>query len=76
MSTKGMPQADHEYHVAPPFNDPRNITVGATRVVWAKATGPHSEGWVLPGGVRTQDRGRAVAHAMQMEALANEVAEV
>jgi hypothetical protein len=76
MSTKGIPHGPHEYHTAQPFADPRNITVGATRVIWAPATGPHIEGRVLAGGMRTQDRGRAMAYAIKVEALANEVATV
>ena len=35
---------------APAFNDPRNITVGKARVIWARACGRHPEGYVLPGG--------------------------
>ena len=52
------------------FTDPRNVTVGKGRVIWAKATmttGGHRqpEGYVLPGGERTPSR--LVAHAMAVE---------
>lgn len=55
---------------APPahFHDPRNISRGYGRVIWATATTDaqgiyHPEGWVLPGGVRTNVRARAEAVA-------------
>lgn len=46
------------------FEDPRNITVGAGRVIYALATTDHAgryhpEGWVLPGGARTSSKARA-----------------
>lgn len=46
------------------FEDPRNITVGAGRVIYAQATTDHAgryhaEGWVLPGGTRTASKARA-----------------
>jgi hypothetical protein len=68
MNTQAMTQ-DHDYQPAPAFADRRNLTVGRTRLIWAKATGPFTEGWVLPGGVRTQDFGRAMSYAVQMDAL-------
>jgi hypothetical protein len=50
------------------FNDPRNISRGFGRVIYAAATTDahgvyHPEGWVLPGGVRTTVRARAEAVA-------------
>lgn len=47
---------NYEHHTAPPFNDPRNVTVGYARVIWAKACGRLPEGYVLPGGARTTNR--------------------
>lgn len=46
------------------FNDPRDISRGYGRVIWATATTDargiyHPEGWVLPGGIRTNVRARA-----------------
>lgn len=54
------------------FDDPRNIHVGNARVIWAKETRPinglpRQEGWVLPGGRRTTDRGEAREVAAQMD---------
>lgn len=56
------------------FEDPRDISVGVGRIVWArelKYDGFHPkfvgrtlpEGWVLPGGERTKDRAAAEAAA-------------
>ena len=47
------------------FSDPRNVTVGKARVIWAKACGRHQEGYVLPGGRRTQNRMTA-QHAAEL----------
>lgn len=69
MSTKGMPQADHEFHPAPTFDDVRNFTVGAVRIIWAHKTSTQDAGWVLHGGQRTVDRMRAHAYAVEMDAL-------
>ncbi len=55
------------------FNDPKNITVGNTRVIWARATEVHSEGWVLPGGQRTQNFAEAHAVAVRMDDLCSGV---
>jgi hypothetical protein len=51
------------------FNDPRDITVGRGRIIYARATvdfngNKHPEGWVLPGGQRTRSReiAETVAH--------------
>jgi hypothetical protein len=71
MSTKGMPQASHEFHTVS-FDDPRNITVGSIRIIWAKAVGHRPEGWCLPGGLRTTNRVEAHAAAMQLERLCSE----
>lgn len=50
------------------FDDKRNITVGCGRVIYAQVAHPVErervgEGWVLPGGRRTQDREEAKAAA-------------
>lgn len=50
----------------------RDIIVGKARVIWAKANGVHMAGWVLLGGQRTQDRDKALAHAMAMNTLLRE----
>ena len=46
------------------FDDKRNLTMGVGRIIWAKAartaSGEHPEGWVLPGGRRTQDNTEAL----------------
>ena len=49
------------------FHHKNNITVGKGRVLWARATVDTSgtfyqEGWVLPGGRRTNDS--VAAHAV------------
>lgn len=59
---------------SPPFDHPRNITVGKARVIYALAvmgfSKPiHPEGWVLPGGRRTTDFAEAHAAAARMEGL-------
>ena len=59
---------------APPFRDPRNITVGIARVIWAPATAVHAAGYVLPGGLRTTDRHEAHAAAVRMNELASRAA--
>lgn len=52
------------------FSDPRDITIGAARIVWAsrlRYDGHRSDmqgvtypaGWVLPGGTRTQSKEEA-----------------
>lgn len=56
------------------FDDPRDITVGKGRIIWAKACRPveggrQPEGWVLPGGVRTTNRLEALAAAVEMDRL-------
>ena len=58
-------QDTSDSHAAPAFNDPRNVTVGKARVIWAKACGCHPEGYVLPGGHRTQNRMTA-QHAAEL----------
>lgn len=59
---------------APPFRDPRNITVGIARVIWGTETERHPAGWVLPGGLRTTDRHEAHAAAVRMNELASRAA--
>ena len=58
-------QDTSDSHAAPAFNDPRNVTVGKARVIWAKSCGRHPEGYVLPGGHRTQNRMTA-QHAAEL----------
>lgn len=41
---------------SPQFTDPRNIHYGQARVIWAKKCGKLDEGWVIPGGWRTQNQ--------------------
>lgn len=54
------------------FNDPRDISRGYGRVIWATATTArgiyYPEGWVLPGGIRTNVRARAEAVADRIHA--------
>lgn len=63
------------------FTNPLDITIGRGRIIWAEALtyeGKHPpyqgeifpEGWVLPGGVRTQDRALAEAVAKQIDEIA------
>lgn len=59
---------------APPFDHPRNITVGKARVIYAPGIMGyikpiHPEGWVLPGGRRTQDEHEARAVCFRMSVL-------
>ena len=56
------------------FDHKNNITSGIARVIWATACCPirgseQPDGWVLPGGRRTQDRAEAAAVAMTMDWL-------
>ena len=46
---------------SPRFDDPKNITVGRARVIYVRAIRGFDrpiqpEGWILPGGRRTQDK--------------------
>ena len=63
------------------FTNPLDITIGRGRIIWAEALtyeGKHPpyqgetfpEGWVLPGGARTQDRALAEAAAKQIDEIA------
>ncbi len=55
---------------APRFDDWRNITIGRARVIWAPAImWREIEGWVLPGGRRTQQLADAQAVAAAMDKL-------
>ena len=65
MTTKTEP----EYSVAAPFSDARNITYGAARIIWAKGHGNLQDGWVLPGGARTDNFTEAHAVAVQVDGL-------
>lgn len=67
---------DQDYHPSPMFNDRRNITVGATRIIWAERSGHLEAGWVLPGGLRTLDRDRAHAAAVALERVSTGAAGV
>jgi len=60
------------------FTNPLDITIGRGRIIWAEALtyegkrppyqgGTFLEGWVLPGGERTQDRERAEAVARAID---------
>jgi hypothetical protein len=61
----------HEYSASTLFTDPKNITVGNARVIWARATDILPEGWVLPGGRRVQSFVEAHAAACRMNDVAN-----
>lgn len=55
---------------SPRFDDPKNITVGRARVIWAPAImWREIEGWVLPGGRRTQDKIEAYRAAEAMDQM-------
>lgn len=59
---------------SPAFCDPKNITYGRARVIWAKAVPPLAhEGWVLPGETRTANFAEAHACAVRMDALMAEM---
>jgi len=51
------------------FSDPRNITIGTARIIWASKCGRLDEGWVIPGGWRTQNRFTANAAAQKIAQL-------
>lgn len=57
------------------FDDPKNITAGRARVIYAKACTPIRsssdlpEGWVLPGGIRTTDKHEATAYAVRLNRM-------
>lgn len=59
--------------ISPAFDDPKNITVGRARVIWARKTGNIPEGWVLPGETRTANFAEAHACAVRMDALMAEM---
>lgn len=54
---------------SPRFNDHRNLTVGRARVIWAPAWAFLPEGWVLPGGRRTEIFAEAHGVAVEMDRL-------
>jgi hypothetical protein len=61
------------------FYHPRNISYGRGRILWAKAATCcsgilHPEGWVLPGGERTQNRNVAQAAAIAIDEMSSELA--
>lgn len=70
MSNEKATALNDEKAISPPFDDPKSITLGKARVIWAKAIrfGP-AEGWVLPGGQRTQDEFEARACAYRMNVV-------
>lgn len=52
------------------FHHPKNISVGRGRILWAASATcisgiHHPEGWVLPGGARTNSS--EVAHQVTLE---------
>jgi hypothetical protein len=53
------------------FDDPRDITIGVGRIVWAKAKYRDEkrfpEGWILPGGKRTLSQDEAEFAAKQID---------
>jgi hypothetical protein len=56
------------------FDHPNNITIGTGRILWAKACtdtcgNAHAEGWVLPGGRRTQNEVDARATALKLDQM-------
>ena len=64
-----MPETNDASHL---YFNPKNITFGFGRVLWARgctdASGnAHHEGWVLPGGIRTQDERVATAAALLLD---------
>lgn len=66
---------DHDQSL---FFHPLNITFGHGRILYApEGIGPgdtwHPAGWALPGGVRTTDRNRAYAVAVEIDRLTNEL---
>ena len=63
-----------DFDKAQRFDHPENITVGKARVIYALAVIGFSkviypEGWVLPGGRRTQQLADAQAVAAAMDKL-------
>lgn len=61
-------------HPAGPFDDPRNLTIGDARVIYAGATVTCSgkrclAGWVAPGGRRIGNQFEALAVASRMDAM-------
>ncbi len=63
-----------DFDKAPRFDHPENITVGKARVIYALAVIGFSkviypEGWVLPGGRRTQDKIEAYRAAEAMDQM-------
>lgn len=75
--TKNGERKAPEQQISPPFSDERNITHGRARIIWAPAINAldnlagvaHLEGWVLPGGERTQNEGRAIGVCREMAAV-------
>lgn len=63
------------------MTDSKTIVVGSARVIYAKATSqpgrePQPEGWVLPGGERTQSQVRATEVAIELNRLMKEATTV
>ncbi len=59
---------------APPLDHKHNLNIGRARLIWADACMPLNrpvcpEGWVLPGGERTNNRDRAMRVAKNMDRL-------
>ena len=58
------------------FDDPKNAIAGCGRVIFAKATvtmsgEKHPDGWVLPGGRRTDNEREAQAAALAIHGFCN-----
>jgi hypothetical protein len=65
-----MNHINPEFERLPPgwLDSPLNICVGAAKVPWAHLAEHLPCGWVLPGGVRTQDRAEATRVAQWIAA--------
>lgn len=65
------PDNEYEFRNAI-FDDKRNVTVGVGRVIYARSSMDRDgryfpEGWVLPGGARTDNHERAYAVARAID---------
>lgn len=70
LMTKANTKQD--YSISPIFSDARNINYGEARVIWAPARGYQPEGWILPGGARTQNFAEAHGVAVAMDQVMRE----
>ncbi|HQY94581.1 hypothetical protein [Caldilinea sp.] len=46
----------------------KNIVIGQARIIWATRDG-YEPAWVLPGGIRTQDKHEATAYAVRLNRM-------